>query len=158
MYIDLNDFPYTSIPADIFSLLEPALMVICACLPIMRPLFKRFLPSLSSIRGSSKKGMSGDTKGTGANDKAKFKRMSKQDEFSRSGDEVMLTQMSVKTAEIDEESYRQVEEIEYEDVVEVQVDHTKSKNEWSRPASGREQMQTPDNRIGVTTEWVIERH
>ena len=50
--IDIPDFTYTSIPADITSLLEPSLMITCACLPIMRPLFRRFLPSVSGRSGN----------------------------------------------------------------------------------------------------------
>ena len=46
MQIDILDFTYSTIPTDIISLLEPSLMIICACLPIMRPLFRRFLPAV----------------------------------------------------------------------------------------------------------------
>ena len=46
MSIVLLDFTYSSLNADIFSLLEPTLMITCACLPIMRPLFRKLLPSM----------------------------------------------------------------------------------------------------------------
>ena len=52
--IDLLDFTYTAISADILSLLEPALMITCACLPIMRPLFQKLLPS-SLARSSARR-------------------------------------------------------------------------------------------------------
>lgn len=45
LQIDLDDFTYSAVNADIFSALEPTLMISCACLPIMRPLFRRILPT-----------------------------------------------------------------------------------------------------------------
>ena len=50
LQIDLDDFTYTAVPADIFSAFEPTLMIVCACLPIMRPLFRNFLPTNSRSR------------------------------------------------------------------------------------------------------------
>ena len=48
------DFTYDRVPTDIYSVLEPTLGIICACLAIMRPLFERLLPSsLAGARGSA---------------------------------------------------------------------------------------------------------
>jgi hypothetical protein len=47
LQINLSDFTYSTVPADIFSAFEPTLMITCACLPIMRPLFRNFLPTRS---------------------------------------------------------------------------------------------------------------
>lgn len=51
LQIDIHDFTYTAIPADILSALEPTLMIVCTCIPIMRPLFKRFFPSNTNCYG-----------------------------------------------------------------------------------------------------------
>ena len=53
MQIDVTDFTYTANPADITSLVEPCLMIICACLPVMRSLFQKYLPSLFGRGGES---------------------------------------------------------------------------------------------------------
>lgn len=41
-----EDLTYTKVPADIYSNLEPSLGIVCACLPIMRPIFDRCCPCL----------------------------------------------------------------------------------------------------------------
>ncbi|MCJ1393209.1 hypothetical protein MMC18_006081 [Xylographa bjoerkii] len=43
--ISLADITYTKVPTDIYSILEPSLGIICACLPILRPIFDRILPA-----------------------------------------------------------------------------------------------------------------
>ena len=50
LQINLNDFTYDAVPADIFSAFEPTLMITCACMPIMRPLFRRMLPTNTRSR------------------------------------------------------------------------------------------------------------
>ncbi|MCJ1381296.1 hypothetical protein MMC17_004406 [Xylographa soralifera] len=43
--ISFVDLTYTKVPTDIYSILEPSLGIICACLPILRPFFDRIVPS-----------------------------------------------------------------------------------------------------------------
>ena len=47
VWIDPDDFTYTAVPADILSAFEPGLMITCACLPQMRPLFRSLFPTRS---------------------------------------------------------------------------------------------------------------
>ena len=50
LQVDLDDFTYTAVPADIFSAFEPTLMITCVCAPVMRPLFRRLLPTNTRSR------------------------------------------------------------------------------------------------------------
>ena len=43
-------------PADVLSALEPALMITCACLPIMRPLFRKLLPASLARSSGARRG------------------------------------------------------------------------------------------------------
>ena len=55
--LDTADLTYTAVPAHIYSVLEPTLGIISACLAIMRPLFEKILPKQflkSSVRSISK--------------------------------------------------------------------------------------------------------
>ena len=55
--LDTADLTYSAVPAHIYSVLEPTLGIISACLAIARPLFERLFPKQflrSSIRSISK--------------------------------------------------------------------------------------------------------
>lgn len=53
--MEFLDITYSKVPTDIYSILELALGIMCACLPIMRPIISRALPTFQS-RGSLKQG------------------------------------------------------------------------------------------------------
>ena len=59
--IDVMDFTYTAVPADILSAFEPTLAIACTCIPIMRPLFKRFFPTHSRSNLYGGRGMGGQS-------------------------------------------------------------------------------------------------
>ena len=44
-FISPEDLTYTSVKTDVYSTLEPSLGIVSACLPIMRPLFEKVIPS-----------------------------------------------------------------------------------------------------------------
>ena len=55
--VDTADLTYSAVPAHIYSVLEPTLGTISACLALMRPLFEKILPKhflRSSVRSMSK--------------------------------------------------------------------------------------------------------
>ena len=49
--VQFLDITYSKIPTDIYSILELTIGIICACLPIMRPIISKALPTFHS-RGS----------------------------------------------------------------------------------------------------------
>ena len=54
----IEDFTYVTVPSDILSAFEPTLMITCACMPIMRPLFRRLLPT--TVRSKYGRGYGND--------------------------------------------------------------------------------------------------
>ena len=156
MYIDPEDFPFTSVPADIFSLLEPCIMIICACLPIMRPLVRRILPSAVSAKlsGSSRRaGYGGYGKSVGEEGLSQKKLHEKfgKKGFVKQDDEVMLTEMSYKTGEMENNTgERIIRDNDNEFVAVLETPEQSEKNprpDWTRSSSR--------NRIEVTQEWTV---
>ncbi|MCJ1246343.1 hypothetical protein MMC30_003550 [Trapelia coarctata] len=93
-----EDLTYSKVPADIYSNLEPSLGIVCACLPIMRPIFDKLFPSIR--RNSSERRIQSTPapKGistTGQRSEAYLRAASADDESRKPDEELGFSRMAV---------------------------------------------------------------
>ena len=148
-----GDLTYTSVKTDVYSILEPSLGITSACLPIMRPLFEKMIPSrFLRSRGigknhGSNRGIartSGLPPARVAKDVSEFHRLPSDGEYPM---ESVMEKINPETIKSDEDDRRLLGKSYHTEI---------NGNVTIDPSLDLENGR-PDSRINVTHEWTVQR-